>query len=84
MQSVLGTSAALGFQLDLGELRDILLYPIIAVQGTPYLSFQHSRPESIAFSHSRFRYALPRSLILTLLRIFPIMIESCFLIEIVP
>ncbi len=26
MQSVLGTSAAVGFQLDLGELGDILLY----------------------------------------------------------
>jgi hypothetical protein len=29
MQSVLGTSAAVGFQLDLGELGDILLYPIV-------------------------------------------------------
>ncbi len=28
MQSVLGTFAAVSFQLDLGELGDILLYPI--------------------------------------------------------
>jgi len=36
MQSVLGTSAALGFQLDLGELQDILLYPIALYLGKTY------------------------------------------------
>jgi hypothetical protein len=36
MQSVLGTSAAVGFQLDLGELGDILLYPIVLYSGKTY------------------------------------------------
>jgi len=77
MQGVLGTSAAVGFQLDLGELGDILLYPIIAVQGTPYLSFQHARSESIDFSHcSQELGTLSLDLILTVLRIFPIMIDN--------
>ncbi len=36
MQSVLGTSAAVGFQLDLGELGDIPLYPIAPYSGKIY------------------------------------------------
>jgi len=36
MQSVLGTSAAVGFQLDLGELGDIPLYPIAPYLGKTY------------------------------------------------
>ena len=36
MQSVLGTSAAVGFQLDLRELGDILLYPIAPYSGEAY------------------------------------------------
>ncbi len=36
MQIVLGTSAAIGFQLDLGELGDILLYPIAPYSGKAY------------------------------------------------
>jgi hypothetical protein len=36
MQSVLATSADVGFQLDLGELGDILLYPIAPYSGKTY------------------------------------------------
>jgi hypothetical protein len=36
MHSVLGTSAAVGFQLDLGELGNILLYPIAPYSGKTY------------------------------------------------
>ncbi len=36
MQSVLGTSAAVAFQLDLGELGDIPLYPIAPYSGKAY------------------------------------------------
>ncbi len=36
MQSVLGTSAAVGFQLDLGELGDNLLYPIAPYSAKAY------------------------------------------------
>ncbi len=36
MQSVLGTSAAVGFRRDLGELGDILLYPIATYSGKAY------------------------------------------------
>jgi len=36
MQSVLGISAAVGFQLDLGQLGDILLYPIAPYSGKTY------------------------------------------------
>jgi len=36
MQGVLGTSAAIGVQLDLGELGDILLYPIAPYSGKAY------------------------------------------------
>jgi len=36
MQSVLGISAAVSFQLDLGELGDILLYPIAPYSGKAY------------------------------------------------
>jgi len=36
MQDVLGTSAAVDFQLDLGELGDILLYPIAPYSGKAY------------------------------------------------
>jgi len=33
MQGVLGTSAAVDFQLDLGELGDLLVYPIAPYSG---------------------------------------------------
>jgi len=36
MESFLGTCAAVGFQLDLGELGDILLYPIAPYLGKAY------------------------------------------------
>jgi len=36
MQSVLGTSAAVGFQIDLGELGDIPLSPIAPYSGKTY------------------------------------------------
>ena len=36
MEIVLGTSAAVSFQLDLGELGDILLYPIVLYSGKAY------------------------------------------------
>jgi len=36
MQRVLGTSAAVPFQLDLGELGDILLYPIAPYSAKAY------------------------------------------------
>ncbi len=35
-QSFLGTFAAASFQLDLGELGDILLYPIAPYSGEAY------------------------------------------------
>jgi len=90
MQSVLGASAAEAFSLIWGNV-GISYYSLLHLTREKLMGFRghltylSSMPvQSLLISPTAGLDMLSLDLILTLLRIFLIMIHSCFLIEIVP